>query len=117
VTDLCGRPANEAVRSPSSAVRGDWRQRADLITRGAAGKLRQPGRPASCASTLARASAYAGADIARRLTRAFLRWAMHNKLLARVTIQRKDIRNPTPLSQRHRFVLIRQLLTDEDIPM
>jgi hypothetical protein len=60
---------------------------------------------------------YAGADIARRLTRAFLRWAMHNKLLARVTIQHKDIRNPTPLSQRHRFVLIRQLLTDEDIPM
>ncbi|MCI2421123.1 hypothetical protein MOQ72_27135 [Saccharopolyspora sp. K220] len=60
---------------------------------------------------------YASAYTARRLTHAFLRWAMRNKLLARVTIPHQDTRNPAPLSQHHRLALIRRLVTDEDIPL
>ncbi len=60
---------------------------------------------------------YAGAYTARRLTHAFLRWAMRNKLLVRVTIPHQDTRNPTSLSQHDRIALIRRLVTDEDIPL
>lgn len=60
---------------------------------------------------------YADAYTARRLTHAFLRWAMRNKLLARVTIPHQDTRNPVPLSQHQRLALIRRLLTEEDIPL
>ena len=60
---------------------------------------------------------YAGTYIARRRTHAFLRWAMSNKLLRRVTIPHQDTRNPMPVSQQQRLRVIRRLLTDEDMPL
>jgi hypothetical protein len=60
---------------------------------------------------------YAGAYTARRLTHAFLRWSMRNKLLVTVMIPHQDTGNPTPLSQQQRLATIRRLLTDDDIEL
>lgn len=60
---------------------------------------------------------YAGAYTARRLTHAFLRWSMRNKLLATVTIPHQDTRNPAPVSQQQRLATIRRLLSDDEIPL
>lgn len=60
---------------------------------------------------------YAGGYVARRLTHAFLRWSMHNRLLATVEIPTRDTRNPAPVSQHQRLATIRRLLTDDDIPL
>lgn len=57
---------------------------------------------------------YAGAYTARRLTHAFLRWAMSSKLLPRLTVPHQDTRNPAPISQRQRVGLLHQLLTGEE---
>lgn len=57
---------------------------------------------------------YAAAYTARRLTRAFLRWAMGSKLLPRVAVPHQDTRNPAPVSQRQRLDLLRRMLTGED---
>ena len=57
---------------------------------------------------------YAGGYTARRLTRAFLRWAMSSKLMARVTVPHQDTANPAPVSQRQRPDLLRCMLTAEE---
>lgn len=58
-----------------------------------------------------------GETIPRRLTHAFLRWAMHNRLLTRVTIPHQHTSNPSPVSQQQRLAVIRRLLTDDDLPL
>ena len=60
---------------------------------------------------------YAGAYTARRLTHAFLRWAMSNKLLPRLAIPHQDTANPAPISQKQRLDLLQRLLTDEAIAL
>jgi hypothetical protein len=60
---------------------------------------------------------YAGADTARRLTHAFLRWAMSNKILPRLAVPHQDTANPAPISQRQRLDLLQRLLTDEGIAL
>lgn len=60
---------------------------------------------------------YAQGYIARRLTQAFLRWAMSNKLLIKVTIPHRSTVNPMPLGQHQRLAVIRTLLTDDTIPL
>ena len=57
---------------------------------------------------------YAGGYAARRLTHAFLRWAMSSKLLPRLAVPHQDTANPAPISQRQRLDLLRRLLTDEE---
>ena len=57
---------------------------------------------------------YAGAYTARRLTHAFLRWAMGSKLMARLAVPHQDTANPAPISQRQRLDLLQRLLTGED---
>ena len=57
---------------------------------------------------------YAGAYTARRLTHAFLRWAMSNKLLPRLAIPHQDTANPAPISQKQRLDLLQRLLTEEE---
>jgi hypothetical protein len=54
---------------------------------------------------------------ARRLTHAFLRWSIRNKLVTSVTLPNHDTRNPAPISQQQRLDTLRQLLTDDDIPL
>ena len=56
---------------------------------------------------------YAGVYTARRLTHAFLRWAMSSKLLPRLTVPHQDTANPAPISQRQRLHLLQSMLTDE----
>ncbi|MGH3867971.1 MAG: hypothetical protein ACRDQ4_17970 [Pseudonocardiaceae bacterium] len=60
---------------------------------------------------------YAGAYTARRLTHAFPRWSMRDKLMTLVTIPHQHTRNPSPLSQQQRLATIHRLLTDNDIPL
>jgi hypothetical protein len=60
---------------------------------------------------------YAQGYIAHRLTQAFLRWAMSNKLLITVTIPHRSTVNPAPLGQHQRLAVIHTLLTDETIPL
>ncbi|WP_432850493.1 hypothetical protein ACQPXB_08065 [Amycolatopsis sp. CA-161197] len=60
---------------------------------------------------------YAQGYIAHRLTQAFLRWAMSNKLLVKVTIPHRSTVNPAPLDQHHHLAVIRALLTEETIPL
>ncbi|MGH3719818.1 MAG: hypothetical protein ACRDRI_13470 [Pseudonocardiaceae bacterium] len=60
---------------------------------------------------------YAQAYTARRLTHAFLRWSMRNKLLAHVRIPHQDTRRPAPISQPQRLATIRRLLTTDDLPL
>jgi len=57
---------------------------------------------------------HAGAYTARRLTHAFLRWAMSNKLLPRLAIPHQDTASPAPISQKQRLNLLQRLLTDEE---
>jgi len=57
---------------------------------------------------------YAGGYTARRMTHAFLRWAMSSKLLPPVTVPHQDTANPAPISQRQRLDLLQRLLTDEE---
>ncbi len=57
---------------------------------------------------------YAGSYTARRLTHAFLRWAMSSKLLPPVTVPHQDTANPAPISQRQGLDLLQRLLTDEE---
>ncbi len=57
---------------------------------------------------------YAGGYAARKLTHAFLRWAMANKLLPRLAVPHQDTANPAPISQKQRLDLLRRLLTDEE---
>jgi hypothetical protein len=59
----------------------------------------------------------AGAYTARRLTHAFLRWAMRNKLLVPVTIPHHNTQRPAPISQAQRLATIQRLLTDDDLPL
>jgi len=60
---------------------------------------------------------YAGSYIARRLTHAFLRWAIRNQLLSRVRIPHQNTANPAPISQHQRLATIHRLLSAEDIPL
>jgi hypothetical protein len=57
---------------------------------------------------------YADGYAARKLTHAFLRWAMANKLLPRLAVPHQDTANPAPISQKQRLDLLRRLLTDEE---
>ncbi|MCW2947547.1 MAG: hypothetical protein JWR24_4264 [Actinoallomurus sp.] len=60
---------------------------------------------------------YAGAYTARRLTHAFLRWAIRNKLLTHLVLPHQATTNPAPISQQQRLATLRRLLTDEQIPL
>jgi hypothetical protein len=60
---------------------------------------------------------YAGAYTARRLTHAFLRWAMKIRLLPRLTLPHHATTNPAPISQHQRLATLRRLLTEEEIPL
>ena len=60
---------------------------------------------------------YAGAYTARRLTHAFLRWAMRNQLLTKMRIPHQNTTNPAPISQTQRLATIRRLLTEDNIPL
>jgi hypothetical protein len=57
---------------------------------------------------------YVGGYTARRLTHAFLRWAVNSKLVPPVTVPHQDTANPTPISQRQRLDLLRRMLTGEE---
>ncbi|MGH3219119.1 MAG: tyrosine-type recombinase/integrase [Streptosporangiaceae bacterium] len=57
---------------------------------------------------------YAGGYTARRLTHAFLRWAVNSKLMPPVTVPHQDTANPAPVSQRQRLDLLRRILTGEE---
>jgi integrase len=56
---------------------------------------------------------YAGGYTARRLTHAFLRWAMSSELLPRLEVPHQDTANPAPISQRQRLDLLQRMITDE----
>ncbi|MFC7641621.1 hypothetical protein ACFQX6_11925 [Streptosporangium lutulentum] len=58
---------------------------------------------------------YAGAYTARRLTHAFLRWAIRDRLLPKLVLPHQNTTNPAPISQQHRLTTLRRLLTDEEI--
>ncbi len=60
---------------------------------------------------------YAGAYTARRLTHAFLRWAIRNGLLAGLTLPHQATAKPAPISQQQRLATLRRLLNDEQIPL
>jgi hypothetical protein len=60
---------------------------------------------------------YAGAYTARRLTHAFLRWAIRNGLLARLMLPHQATAKPAPISQQQRLTTLRRLLNDEQIPL
>jgi hypothetical protein len=57
---------------------------------------------------------YAGGYAARKLTHAFLRWAMADKLLPRLAVPHQDTRNPAPISQKQRLDLLNRLLAGEE---
>ena len=60
---------------------------------------------------------YAGGYTARRLTHAFLRWAMRSNHMPTVTIPHRSTSNPTPLAQHQRLTLLRQAVDRNDIPL
>ncbi|WP_128382034.1 hypothetical protein [Streptomyces cavernae] len=60
---------------------------------------------------------YAGGYTARRLTHAFLRWAMRSKHMPKVTVPHRSTSNPAPLAQHQRLALLRQLVNREDVPL
>ncbi|OLZ64264.1 hypothetical protein AV521_36450 [Streptomyces sp. IMTB 2501] len=60
---------------------------------------------------------HAGGYTARRLTHAFLRWAMRCNHMPTVTIPHRSTSNPTPLAQHQRLILLRQAVNREDIPL
>jgi hypothetical protein len=57
---------------------------------------------------------YASGYTARKLTHAFLRWAMASKALPRLAVPHQDTANPSPISQKQRLALLRRLLDDEE---
>ena len=57
---------------------------------------------------------YVGGYTARRLTHAFLRWAVISKLAPPVTVPHQDTANPAPIGQRHRLDLLRRMLAGEE---
>ncbi|MEE1743374.1 hypothetical protein PUR34_03615 [Streptomyces sp. JV185] len=60
---------------------------------------------------------YAGGYTARRLTHAFLRWAMRSKHMTKVTVPHRSTSNPAPLAQHQRLTLLRQTVNRDDIPL
>ncbi|MFE7779046.1 hypothetical protein ACFU5O_35270 [Streptomyces sp. NPDC057445] len=60
---------------------------------------------------------YAGGYTARRLTHAFLRWAMRSKHMPKVAVPHRSTSNPAPLAQHHRLTLLRQTVNGDDIPL
>jgi hypothetical protein len=60
---------------------------------------------------------YAGGYTARRLTHAFLRWAMRSKHMPKVTVPHRSTSNPAPLAQHQRLALLRQFVNREDVPL
>ncbi|WP_329168994.1 hypothetical protein OG709_34855 [Streptomyces sp. NBC_01267] len=60
---------------------------------------------------------YAGGYTARRLTHAFLRWAMRSKHLLKVAVSHRSTSNPAPLAQHQRLTLLRQAVDQGDIPL
>ncbi len=60
---------------------------------------------------------YAGGYTARRLTHAFLRWAMRSKHMPKVTVPHRSTSNPAPIAQHQRLALLRQTVNREDVPL
>lgn len=60
---------------------------------------------------------YAGGYTARRLTHAFLRWAMRSKHMSALTVPHRSTRNPAPIAQHQRLALLRQAVNREDVPL
>ncbi|MGW0538701.1 hypothetical protein [Streptomyces sp. NPDC003032] len=60
---------------------------------------------------------YAGGYVARRLTHAFLRWAIRSKHMPKVAVPHRSTSNPAPLAQHQRLTLLRQLVTRDDTPL
>lgn len=60
---------------------------------------------------------YAGGYTARRITRAFLRWAMRSKHMTAVTVPHRSTSNPAPLAQHQRLALLRQTVNRDDVPL
>ncbi|MBU3864964.1 hypothetical protein KN815_13020 [Streptomyces sp. 4503] len=59
---------------------------------------------------------YAGGYTARRLTHAFLRWAMRSKHTPTLTVPHRSTSNPAPIAQHQRLALLRQAMNREDVP-
>ncbi|AXE82637.1 hypothetical protein C5746_06640 [Streptomyces atratus] len=60
---------------------------------------------------------YAGGYTARRLTHAFLRWAMRSKHMQKAAVPHRSTSNPAPLAQHQRLALLRQLVNHDDGPL
>lgn len=60
---------------------------------------------------------YAGGYTARRLTHAFLRWAMRSKKMAALSVPHRSTSNPAPIAQHQRLALLRQLVDRDDVPL
>ncbi|WP_185930423.1 hypothetical protein [Streptomyces sp. WAC05858] len=60
---------------------------------------------------------YAGRYTARRLTHAFLRWAMRSKFAPALVVPHRSTSNPAPIAQHQRLALLRQALHREDAPL
>ncbi|MFE9883356.1 hypothetical protein [Streptomyces sp. NPDC005784] len=60
---------------------------------------------------------YAGGYTARRLTHAFLRWAMRSKYMPAVAVPHRSTSNPAPIAQHQRLALLRQLVDHDDVPL
>ncbi|MGY1499956.1 hypothetical protein ACW4TU_25825 [Streptomyces sp. QTS52] len=59
---------------------------------------------------------YAGGYTARRLTHAFLRWAMRSKHAPALVVPHRSTSNPAPIPQHQRLTLLRQTVNREDVP-
>jgi hypothetical protein len=57
---------------------------------------------------------YAGAFITRRLTHAFLRWAMNSKLIPQLAVPHQATASPAPISQGQRLNLLQRMLAGEE---
>ncbi|UGY92766.1 hypothetical protein [Streptomyces gobiensis] len=60
---------------------------------------------------------YADGYTARRLTHAFLRWAMRSKHMLALTVPHRSTSNPAPIAQHQRLALLRQAVNREDVPL
>jgi site-specific recombinase XerD len=60
---------------------------------------------------------YAGGYTARRLTHAFLRWAMRSKHMPKVAVPHRSTSNPAPIAQHQRLALLRQAMNRDDVPL
>jgi hypothetical protein len=60
---------------------------------------------------------YAGGYTARRLTHAFLRWAMRSKHMPAVTVPHRSTSYPAPIAQHQRLALLRQLANCDDVQL